>query len=297
MPSDFADRNAFQRQLVTGYLERLLAGKHSFHLPPLQQLRTRHPGMHFHPTPEVFLQCSGSNVFTCPDSSFELKPQEACLIHTGLPHGEIGRSPVEAPFRNLVICFENTHLRFLESLCQDGGVPEVSYGDTYITSHAAQALTYLNRISDLTARSSPNAQLHIDGLLRAFFAIVLEILEEGDTYHRSYDIRVIRAQDIISSEISDPKLTIQSLANRLGCSADHFTRLFRQHTGDTPNQYLKRRRIQYATTLLQDPKLNLSEVAWSTGFSSLNYFSRAFHQVMNCSASAYRKRQNTQFAP
>ncbi len=293
MDAQFENRNQFQRLLVRRFLQRILDGTHTFHLPLLEGLRRKLKGMHYHPTPEVFLQFAGTNHFTCPGSSFKLKAGEACLIHTGLPHGEIGHSTKSDPFRNIVICFEKTHLRFLESFCNNGDNPKVSYGDTYITPNAELALSYLNRITDLSLREGSNIQLHIDGLLRAFFAIVLEILEQGDTFHRHYDFRIIRAQDILSSEISDPKLSVKTIADRLGCSTDHFTRLFRQHTGSTPNQYLRTKRIQFATTLLQDPKLNLSEVAWSTGFSSLNYFSRAFQQVMNCSASEYRKHQKS----
>jgi len=245
--------------------------------------------MHYHPTPEVFLQTSGTNRFTCPDDTFALAAGEAAIIHAGLPHGETGYSSDKAPFENIVVCFSQNHIDILESRCDEGNPPEVKSGHLYKTKSASLAQSYINQITHLTSRPSPNAPLHIDGLLRAFFALLLEVLDHAESCHAPYDIRILRAQNLISSEISNPKLSVKFLSERLNCCPDHFTRLFRIFTETTPNRYIRRQRIQYATTLLQDPSLNLSQIAWSTGFSSLNYFSRAFREETGTSASEFRK--------
>ncbi|MBK1876873.1 AraC family transcriptional regulator [Pelagicoccus mobilis] len=289
MTSPFQQRNLSHRQIVSDYLDGLLAEKNTLHLPPVSQLRKRVRCMHFHPTPEVFLQQSGTNKFRCPDSAFDLQAGEAAIIHAGLPHGESGYADSNGPFHNIVICFGQSHLNVLESECRDGDSPEVRSGDTYQTASAELALGYINQITHQTSHPNRNSHLHINGLLRAFFALLLEILENAETYHKPYDLRVIRAQDLISSEISNPKLSVRFLSDRLNCSPDHFTRLFRQYADTTPNHYIRKQRIQYAITLLQDPSLNLSQIAWSTGFTSLNYFSRAFKDEMGYSASEYRK--------
>ncbi|MEM9160175.1 MAG: AraC family transcriptional regulator [Verrucomicrobiota bacterium] len=291
MSTTLEQRKRRYTKTIQPFFEKLLSGDYVFHLPNLEGLRTQHPDMHFHPIPEVFVQESGANEFTCPGDRFDLNEGEGCLIHQGLPHGEIGRSHIKRPFRNVVLGFAQGALSFLASNCDEGMHPYVEYGDHFITPKSAEALSYLNEISaqKKSGIATEYQRVRVDGLIRAYFSIVLETLERAQGPTDSPDIKLIRAEDLISKHISNPLLSVSYLAKRLNCSPDHFSRIFREYGGVSPNQYIRKKRIQFAVTLLQDPKLNLSEIAWSAGFNSLNYFSRSFSQEMGLSPSLYRK--------
>ena len=67
---------------------------------------------------------------------------------------------------------------------------------------------------------------------------------------------------------------------------------FKNATGTTPLQYQLHLRISQAALLLNDDKLNISEIALQCGFTDSNYFSRQFKRITGLSPSEYRKNQH-----
>jgi AraC-like DNA-binding protein len=65
--------------------------------------------------------------------------------------------------------------------------------------------------------------------------------------------------------------------------------LFRELTGYSPVDYLRRLRIDSARELLSNPSLSIKEVASQTGFSDPNHFSRVFTRVDGVPPTAYRE--------
>ena len=83
-------------------------------------------------------------------------------------------------------------------------------------------------------------------------------------------------------------LTLDTLARVSGYSRNHFLRLFRTTTGETPHQYLLRLRINHAQSMILHGRCNLVDIALACGFSAHAHFSRAFRQVLGRSPSEFR---------
>ena len=73
-------------------------------------------------------------------------------------------------------------------------------------------------------------------------------------------------------------LGVGDLAREAKISSAHLNRFFRQVYGISTMQYLYNWRLKVAYRLLESPYLNVSEVAAECGFSSANYFIRAFRK-------------------
>lgn len=76
---------------------------------------------------------------------------------------------------------------------------------------------------------------------------------------------------------------VQNIAKSIGLSTCHFSRLFKDYTGDSPYQYLCKVRVEYAKKLLMSGKFNCTEIAEQVGFSSIHVFSKTFRRI--CSYS------------
>jgi AraC-like DNA-binding protein len=72
-------------------------------------------------------------------------------------------------------------------------------------------------------------------------------------------------------------------------SAGHFSRRFRLAYGESPYSYLMTRRIERAMALLRRGDLNVTEVCFEVGCSSLGTFSTRFTELVGMSPSAYRE--------
>ena len=83
-------------------------------------------------------------------------------------------------------------------------------------------------------------------------------------------------------------VTVDELADIAGFSKFHFARLFKQFTNVSYYDYLTRKRIEHAETLLITPDISITEVAMQSGFNSLSTFNRVFKNLKNCTPSEYK---------
>jgi len=100
-------------------------------------------------------------------------------------------------------------------------------------------------------------------------------------------LRLTRARDFMEASLSEP-ITLVDLAAVACCSPHHFLRLFKQHFGETPHQYLMRLRLQRACTLLKHTEMPVTEICFRVGFESLGSFSWLFRRRLGLSPSEYR---------
>ena len=84
-------------------------------------------------------------------------------------------------------------------------------------------------------------------------------------------------------------LGVDILAREAQISPAHLNRFFRQEYGISTMQYLYNWRLKVACRLLESPYLNISEVAVECGFSSANYFIRAFRKKYGTTPGTIKK--------
>jgi AraC-like DNA-binding protein len=102
-----------------------------------------------------------------------------------------------------------------------------------------------------------------------------------------YLVYALKAVERIEGHYAE-ELYIGKIAESLGIGPDHLTRQFRQITGITPTEYVRRRRFAQALELLRKQR-SISSVYAETGFRSINYFSREFKALFNMTPSEFRR--------
>lgn len=83
-------------------------------------------------------------------------------------------------------------------------------------------------------------------------------------------------------------LNLENMASYIGFSKYHFSRLFKQYTNLTFNDYLTYRRIKAAEELLADASIPITEVSMRAGFASISTFNRLFKESKNCTPREFR---------
>jgi AraC family transcriptional regulator len=83
-------------------------------------------------------------------------------------------------------------------------------------------------------------------------------------------------------------LSLAEIAAVAGLSVSHFKSLFRESMGLPVHQYLIRRRVERAQTLLGEGKMSISQIAVETGFAHQSHLARHTRRLLGVSPKALR---------
>ncbi len=90
--------------------------------------------------------------------------------------------------------------------------------------------------------------------------------------------KLVRAVEYIQDQL-DTDLTVSGIAQAVYMSPYHFTRLFKESTGQSPYQYVVDARVRKAKNLLTTGKFTISEAAYHVGFVDQSHLTRHFKRV------------------
>ena len=79
----------------------------------------------------------------------------------------------------------------------------------------------------------------------------------------------------------------KQLCHIYGYSYENFRKLFKRHSGKTPNEFLTDVRIQKAVEFLYTKQYSITEIAFMVGYSDSSYFSRLFRKHKGVSPSEF----------
>ena len=103
-----------------------------------------------------------------------------------------------------------------------------------------------------------------------------------------------RVQSVIEERIGDTDLSVEALAEALGCDRSYLLRKLRALTGETPSGLIRSLRLQRAEQLLRAGAGAVSEIAYAVGFKSVAHFSNAFQERYGERPSAFAARHRGQ---
>lgn len=104
--------------------------------------------------------------------------------------------------------------------------------------------------------------------------------------HQEYIAKFTQIFTYINENYAED-ITLELIADRAGFSKFHFSRLFKQLTNMSLNDYVNSRRISEAEVLLLNPNLSITEVSLQSGFNCLSTFNRVFKLAKGCSPTEF----------
>ena len=97
---------------------------------------------------------------------------------------------------------------------------------------------------------------------------------------------VQRMQDYIASNL-DQNITMTDLSKTAGYSPWYAYRLFQNLLCMTPAVYIRRLRLSKSALRLRDEKVKIIDVAYDSGFESVDGYQRAFYKEFGCNPYEY----------
>lgn len=112
----------------------------------------------------------------------------------------------------------------------------------------------------------------------------IELSKEDERFCR-------KLERIVNARMRNPNLNIDVIASQFGIGRTNFYRKVRELMDISPNDYLRKCRMERAAELLQSTDLNIAEICAQVGIPDAQYFSRVFKAHFGMPPSAYREQK------
>ncbi len=251
---------------------------HQLRDPTLLRWHTR---LHAHRPGEYELHffLTGSGRFLNHPTRYLIAPGS---LHLTLPEQEHGIAPAQADrgITFFAILFSPTHE--LERLLQS---PEIRSGfPRNIGSH--HRLLFEDLAAGFAHKLVPR-QMAAAHQLQAFLWQLM-VPPEEQALSPQFNVHIERAIGVMQEHLSRA-ITMGTVAERIGITQPHMTRIFHQVLGISPARYYRHLRMEAAASLLTNSNMSIKEIAWQMGFTNQFHFSRSFFSVAHVSPRAFRE--------
>jgi AraC family transcriptional regulator len=138
------------------------------------------------------------------------------------------------------------------------------------------------------------SKLQIDNMI---MEIVDKVLSHITDYQRDARINsrlkknhlltIERAKDFITKNFTND-ISLTEIADYCNVSPFHFSRIFKTFTSISPHQFLLSIRLKKSELLLKETQLPVADVAFTSGFNSIEHFTAAFRQKYKSPPATFR---------
>ena len=96
-----------------------------------------------------------------------------------------------------------------------------------------------------------------------------------------------RIMKVINEHLSDSDFNVETLTSEVGISRAQLHRKMKDMTGLPISEFIRNIRLEQAVRLLKEQKINVTQVAYTVGFSNLAHFSTVFRKQFGVSPTEY----------
>jgi AraC family transcriptional regulator len=257
----------------------------------------------FEANPDIVLSCNGMNapmvcmldrgrgMFEMERDVLELKPGATGLF---VPEAFTGKKRLRCtPGRRIVMTMEAQYLashKLLNDELVDG---RFRFNPEFYDAELAGLLRVM--ISEV-AQGCPNGRLFAESLSIGALLHLARTRAERPRMQlergRLTAAQIRRLDELIDVELSN-EISLDMLANAVGFSKAHFTRLFKSTMGVSPYRYVLSKRVDAASDLVKNSTDSLAEIAAQSGFASQSHMTDAFSRVLGMPPGALRRSERT----
>lgn len=229
---------------------------------------------HYHENPYFMLVLQG-NMLDCNKREKSLLPPGSLMFNNWQEqHYGIRHSAQAAGF----------HLEFERSWCRKNGFDlEMLEGSEKIEDPQIQCLLY--RIYFEFLLSDEHSELSIDMLLLKI-SDALSLKKVPD--FAAVPSWIARLKEILHEDRSN--LTLEKLSQELGVHPVHISRAVPKYLSISLGEYIRKLKLQRATSMLLNSDKTLTEIAHQAGFSDQSNFNHVFKNYYKRNPGYFRKR-------
>lgn len=236
---------------------------------------------------EIILICSGISEYLIHDKKQYIRQGDLIIYNSGVVHDEVSGPEIKVGS----YCVAIGGLR-IPDLRENALIPEDQH-PVFPTNGSFEDIRILCEMmyQNLSAGQA-GAEEFSHHLMLALIAKVRGLTggapEEPESADAEPHVLGRRIKQYIDSHYME-EISLQSMGDKLHMSPYYLSHVFKEMSGYSPMQYLLRRRIGEAQTLLITTDYSLTRIAELVGYDTQSYFNLQFTKNVGMSPKKYRQ--------
>ena len=115
-----------------------------------------------------------------------------------------------------------------------------------------------------------------------------EIMESEETDNDKF-ISINQIKKYILKNISNPDLSLKSVAKHFYLNSSYLSRFFKEKTNENFGEYITKTKMEITLKMLENPNIKAYEISKKIGFDDPNYFSNWFKKYKGQSIKDYKR--------
>ncbi len=244
--------------------------------------------LHWHREFEIVRVLKGKLELSLDNITYELSRGDFCFIESGTLHKGI---PTDCIYECIV--FDLNML--LNRTATDKYIRPFLNGtiglNTIFHTHNNPLGVVVSGIFDALSKKDENFELEVFSLLYKMFALFyksnITVASSKSRQNLQQNRIIIRQLEWIENHFAEA-ITLEQLSTVSGLSPKYLCRFFREHTGQTPIEYINNIRINNACHELRHLNRTVTEAAYNSGFNNLSYFTKVFKSFKGITPNQFK---------
>lgn len=233
--------------------------------------------LHWHNYFEFEILLSGIGEHVCNGRRYQARAGDCWLMSLYDFHSFSAREETEM----LHVCFERGYLSVeLEGILSAGDFCCRLEGDAFF-----EACEICNRLMREQAESVRYFKMSQKAMIERLLILMLRASNEKSEHTSS---PIAEAISYMHGHFRE-ELTLEEVARRQNLSPNYFGNCFKKSVGSSFREYLNKIRLKYACQLLTASHLSVKEIAFASGYSSVEYFFYVFKKQLSTTPAEYRR--------
>lgn len=233
---------------------------------------------HWHGFIEIEFFIEGTGTHTYGDQTFQIKNGDAWILSTDDSHQlnlDKGMKSV-----NIAVSPDILHQKLLELLTMSHPL--------HCTFNEEEAQEFLRKVNSLYEEQENRKFLSRVKAMSTINDIMVEIARKSspsDSY--AYNNLVNEMLNYLQANYRN-EVSLKEVAHIFSYSPNYCGHIFKEATGISFIDYLNNLRAKYACKLLLDTDASIKEIAFDSGFNSVEYFYKTFKKNYGITPAKYR---------
>jgi len=240
---------------------------------------------HWHDFFEILCVARGGLYVSMNDTVYEVGSGDIIMINSGVIHSFFDTKPKTAVFgmQFSVTFFDESFIDLRDIIFQNPVIGKNRMLDT-LYDHVYRLLREISREYHGKAIGY---QFAVKSKLYELMLVILRGMPKVE--HKIPSTISKHIYNFVLKNFDNPDLMLEEAANALNLNKFYFAHIFKKYMGYSFHSYLTITRVNFAKRYLIETKMSITDVAFRTGFNSLQTFNRVFKTLTGFTPGNYRR--------